>query len=164
MTPTAHSLSVNPTRDLAWIDGVLRDPAVFPTIADDSCPDPQALSAAALLDNPASVFLRVEQDGAAVGFFAFLPTENPHEYELHTNLLPVCRGARALAAFRLAADYLFAHTDAREIVSFAFSNNPAAALMMRLAHFVARGEEPHRATVGGQQVDCRWYALARPAA
>lgn len=80
-------------------------------------------------------------------------------YCFHTNLLPHCRGAKALAAAREALRMAFLHTDCRELVTMVPGNMPHAALMARLAGLRQRFERPNIWLANGVRFGMAFYGL-----
>jgi len=81
-------------------------------------------------------------------------------YELHTLILPEGRGRRAREAWREAERYIFARTDAREIVTRVPANNRGADLAARMCGFRERFRRQRAfRTPEGVLVDVSYRAL-----
>ena len=114
-----------PSRDwqLAW--NISQDPAVFDRVTNDEWgaePEPVRREHVRLLvEDPKNIMLTVKAGEEIGGCFIFDQKE-PGTYEVHTMLLPNCRGAHAIVAGRQAARWMFEH-GADKLVSFCPMNH-----------------------------------------
>ena len=135
--------------DARFLNAVANHPDVRPWIGGEG-----ALDLGPVLADPLNVALTFEAGGWV---FA------RHEagiHELHTLILPEGRGRRARDAWREAERYLFARTDAREIVTRVPANNRGAALAARLCGFRERFRRTAAfRAAGGAMVDVSYQAL-----
>jgi hypothetical protein len=108
------------------------------------------------------LFLRVLVGGVYAGCFWFI-WKAADTLEVHTALLENCRGSRAIRAARAARDWVFAHTQAQVVTSYAWSDSPAVAWFCRAMGMTATRTDPWRATRNGKAVDISYYELRRVA-
>lgn len=115
-------IRVNQTHDRDLIMSVLGDASVKPLILSDGVTLTAEVIEAIIESGPV---LAVYDGDALGGIFCFTEI-NPATYEIHTNLLPHCRGRKGLAAAREAILWLFANTMAIRVVTKVPVFNPAA--------------------------------------
>lgn len=152
-------MHIEQTFDADAVDAVLRDPSVYPLIADDATPPPERLTIRPLLYVPENVCLLVRDEGAVAGAFVFV-RQGDAVYEVHTNLLPGCRGRKGIEAAREAALWMFAHTPCLRIVTRVPADNPRArrqALACALRHEYRREASLTR---GGRAVAQDFMAMS----
>jgi len=132
-------------------DGLLaaicNTPEVLAWTAHDGAPpfDPTRYTA-----SPKSFAVIVEDDAEPLGCF-LAPALEQGAYGVHTNLLPACRGARALEAAAVAVELAFVSTDAEQLWSMVPANNRRAAWF---AHAMGMRDHSRRDGVwpsGGQR-------------
>lgn len=111
---------ITESRDIASITEVMRHPEVYGGYADDKTPARELVTPGTLLDRADSLALQVEHEGQLSGYFLCLH-KGYGIYEVHTLLLPNCRGALAVAAGRAGCQWMFTHTDCERLVSFSRS-------------------------------------------
>lgn len=115
-------IRVNQTHDRVLILSVLGDSSVKPLILSDGTSITDDL-VDAILDS--GLVVAVYDGDVLGGIFCFIEI-NPATYEIHTNLLPHCRGRKGLEAAREAVFWLFANTMAIRVVTKVPAFNPAA--------------------------------------
>jgi hypothetical protein len=115
------------TLDARRLNAVANHPDVRPWIGGTG-----ELDLTAIVADPANFALEAEHGG-----WVFVRHE-AGTYELHTLFLPQGRGRACLRAWREAERFMFAATDAREIVTRVPANNAGAAFAARLCGFVER--------------------------
>ncbi len=108
------------TFDASFMNEVANHPDVRPWIGGEGPAD-----LTAIIENPANVCLVAERNGAQMGGWVFRPIL-PSSYEVHTLFLPQHRGAAFYAAAREGFRYMFAETDALEILTKCPDDNPGA--------------------------------------
>lgn len=104
-------------------------------------------------------FLRVLVDGMNAGCYWLIWKGTA--VEAHTALLENCRGRKAITATKAAIAWVFGHTSATEIRSYAWSDAPAVAWFCRAVGLRHDRTEPWHATRGGKPVDIMWFNLMK---
>jgi RimJ/RimL family protein N-acetyltransferase len=115
------------TLDPAFLNAVANDPEVRPWIGGTG-----ALDLGPLIADPANIALESAHGGWV------LIRHEPGIYELHTLFRRAGRGRVYFEAATAALDYVFAGTDAREIVTRVPANNPHADLAAARCGFSER--------------------------
>lgn len=162
-TQSTHSptITVEPTTDETYIKSVFLNPEIYAQMKDDSCPaDPVMLAGVDVRAIP-GFFLKALVNGIDAGVFWFIWKDR--SLEVHTALLGNCRGSRALKAARAARDWVFGHTEAEAVTSYAWSDSPSVAWFCRAMGMEKTRTEPWRATRGGRPVDITYYSIGRAA-
>lgn len=118
-------MTVSENRDLDAITAVMRDPDVYAGCANEKTPPVDEISSAAMLRDFNSIALRAE-DGSGLGGYFICVAKGYGIYEVHTMLLPACRGARAVAAGRAGCDWMFTQTDCEKLTSFSRAKHVTA--------------------------------------
>ena len=147
------------TADLNYLDQVVRSPGVWETVRDDATPPREEFTLAPIL-KPQNIFLMVLLGETPAGFFAFCQSEKT-TYEMHTNLLPICRGAAAIHAAWQAIAWLFNHTAAQQIETYVFETARPARLLLTLARWRETARRLHPATVDGHPLQEIWFTFTR---
>jgi len=153
-------ITVEPTTDIAFIDAVMHDPSVLPGLVDDSVQDPLSISVGAVLKIIKGIFLKISEDGVGRGW-VWLIDKGQKIYEAHTALLATLRGSRAVKAVKMCARWLFEHTDAEEIQSYAWSDAPQTLLFAKWVGLKPYRTEPYPMTRHGKEVSITWLAVSR---
>lgn len=94
--------------DLPLVRQIITAPSIWPYVSDDGSPRPEEYQPA-----PGFTYLLVNE---GEGVFLY----HPHNFicwEVHTCLLPVCRGERATEAARASLAWVFANTNARKVIT-----------------------------------------------
>lgn len=120
-------VTVEPTQDFALLNQIVRHPEVFAGSSDDGS-DPSQVD---LEKVSGTAFLLARADLAVAGFYA-LHFHNQVMAEIHTCILPHCRGAIADEAIQKAIEWTFTHTPCMKLITFvpAF-NRPALQYALR---------------------------------
>jgi len=113
---------VTPSKDAEFLNSVINDPTVRPSVWPGNGP----LDAKALLDAGA-VFLRAEHGGF------LLEEKGPGLFEVHTVFLPEGRGSHALEACRDGMFHMFTTTPCVEVITRISKTNVAAKRLARSA-------------------------------
>ena len=146
------------TADLNYLDQVVRSPGVWKRCATMRR-HPERIHVGA--DPEAAEYFShgpARRDPA--GFFAFCQSEKT-TYEMHTNLLPICRGAAAIHAAWRAIAWLFNHTAAQQIETYVFETARPARLLLTLARWRETARRLHPATVDGHPLQEIWFTFTR---
>ena len=158
----ATQMAVTETRDVALIDRVLNDAAVYPWISDDSSPARGTYSCREQLDRfPETVVLAVTLPmGELGGVFGFFPVADG--FEMHTSLLANCRGRAAIKAGQLALGVMFRNKACPLVRSFHFDEEPQTGWYARQLGFlpVPQGNTAVHFR-GGRPIHRRNIALTR---
>jgi RimJ/RimL family protein N-acetyltransferase len=151
-------VTVQPTADLEFIHRIMRHPDIYPSISDDSSPkDPSELDGTHYFAD--SINLEVDKDGEPVG--AIVLHKEGDRLEAHTMLLKSCRGRSAIQATKSAIDWVFGHTDYKEITSYAFSDAPHVSWLARMAGMKETGKVDNATTRNGISVDKINFSLIK---
>ncbi len=156
MTP---QITVEQTTDEAYIKSVFLNPIIYAEMKDDSCPmEPQMLGGVDLRAIP-GFFLKVLVDGVPAG--AYWLIWKGESVEAHTALLQNCRGRAAINATRIAIQWVFEHTGAKAITSYAWSDSPLASWLCRAVGMSHDRTEPWPATRNGVPVEIAYFKIGR---
>lgn len=134
--------------DPALLNRVINDPSVRPWVGGGDV----ELDVTPWTSNPANVIL-VNEHGGFCGI-----KQEDGVYELHTNLLPEGRGAKAFHAAREAAHYLFTRTDAHEIVTKVPAFNRRADRFVRTFGYTERFRRSNAAIGPDGPCDVTYFA------
>lgn len=155
-------ITVEQTTDIAYLDQVMHDPRISAAMTDDNYPDPTKFSIAPAMEKYPSLFLKVLVDGTPAGWFWFRDDpSSPFTLEVHTALLPNCRGRAALQAGQNAMDWVFGHTPCQLLTTFAWTDDPAPAWFADHMGFDRVGQEPYPCTRRGKPVDIIHFSFPR---
>lgn len=135
--------------DKALIEHIVNHPELRKFNSHDGAP---FCDAAKYLKSPSFVLIGNE------GCF-LLKAVGPCRYDVHTNLLPECRGRDALDVARYAMDLVFSRTDAEELYTMVPANNPAAAWFTKAMGFRFRFKRERVWLQGGVSHDARYYSI-----
>lgn len=118
---------------------------------DEARKDPGSYLDAArelVLQDENCVFEVRNEVGERVGCFLFVWVED-HTWEVHTLLLPECRGLNAIIAGRAVCKWMFDIAGAEKLVSFCPENMPEVLLFARRCGFKKTGFHKNQWVVGG---------------
>jgi len=115
-------MTVTRTNDMDRITKIVASRFVYPWVSDDFSPKREDFRA---VDIPSIYYLIIEDEDETLGCFTFVP-QNGVCYEVHTCLLPVGRGYAARTATALAAEWIFANTPCKRIITNVPEDNPLA--------------------------------------
>jgi len=112
--------------NLALIRAILTHPLVYPHISDDGSPEAEEYQP---IDHPAIWYVLArdvapEQEDI-LGVWMFTP-QNAVCWEVHTALMPIAYGMRALNAARMLPEWIWENTPCRRIVSTVPTTNRLA--------------------------------------
>jgi RimJ/RimL family protein N-acetyltransferase len=139
------SIQVQPTRDFATLHSIMRHPAVWPFMTDDSSPAPETATL-----TQTAIYLMVFDQDIPRGFFCLQPLADHDTYMVHTVMMPGFRGTKALRAARQGMDWMFQNTPAEQIQSYCFEIHPEVMVFARWAGMRKVGEHVHPTTVSGK--------------
>lgn len=105
------------------VKGIITHPEVYPYCSDDGSPSAEAFFPA-MGDN--IVHLLVVEEGKPGGVFSFYKS-NHIMWELHTSMLPSCRGIKSKSSGVMAIAWMFNNTGCGKVITFVPSFNKAAA-------------------------------------
>jgi RimJ/RimL family protein N-acetyltransferase len=100
------------TQDRERVRTVMTHPAIYDGIRDDSAPRAELFKPDL---GGRFLYLSVRDDDDLLGLFVFEP-RNEVCWEVHTCLLPHCRGVRALAVYRAGMEWVRRETTCRKIL------------------------------------------------
>lgn len=146
-------IAFEPTTDVAFVRSVFLNPAITPGMVDDSVPEPEKLD----FDGLPGIFVKALYDGLVAGCFWLLRHDDA--IEVHTALLPDFHGKRAVQIGRALVPWIFEHTGAARITSYAWSDSPAVAWFCRMVGMKPTRTEPWPNTRHGRAVDITYYAI-----
>lgn len=138
------------TYDVEKVNKIVNDPSIFSMITMDGF-DRLDMSVAMNDDN---LFLIVNDND---GLFMFIKTED-RVYDLHTNLLPSCRGKKAILAFKEAKEYMRQH-GAKKLTTVVPIDNPAADWIARAVGFQFEKELTIGFIRNGVDVPLKFYSM-----
>lgn len=122
--PLPPVVDVVRTLDATHLNAVANDPEVRPWLGGDG-----VLDLSSTVADPWNVSV-VTEHGGFIALWA-----SPERYEIHSLFMAAGRGREAIRAMRAGLDYLFAATDATELVTKVPQGNAAALGLARLAGF-----------------------------
>lgn len=153
------NIVIEQTTDEAYIKSVFLNPTIYQQMKDDSCPAEPAMLGGVDLKAIPGFFLKAIMDGNPVGCFWLI--WKGESVEAHTALLPACRGRAAIMATRMAIAWVFEHTGAKAITSYAWSDSPAVAWFCRAVGMALDRTEKWPATRDGSPVDINYFKIGR---
>lgn len=151
-------ITLEPTTDLAWLNSVLHDPSVWPWIVNDEVPD---VSAEELIKAGVE-FVAVLKDGTKVGAFALHPEASGNGTQMHTCLLPSCRGRQAVEAGRLLLTQCLRRPECRAVTGFVPDDNRAAGWFARRIGLEPTGRLEAVWPRHGQKIGITLYRKEKP--
>ncbi len=150
-------MRISETLDADAIKRIVTDPAVYPMVTEDDSPSIEEY------EPPMAdcvTYLLVEDDGMQ-GVFALIKKSSA-VVELHTCLLPCCRGKRALEAVKLMIDHVWANTKFTRIVTAVAEFNKPAILFALKSGFERYGLNPKSYVKHDALWDTVMLGLTRP--
>lgn len=153
-------ITVEQTTDEPYIKSVFLNPAIYGSMKDDSCPESPMILQGVDIKAVPGFFLKACVDGVPAGAWWFVwKGEN---VEAHTALLENCRGRDAIRAGRMAIAWVWQHTGAKAIQSYAWSDAPAVHWFCRAVGLKAGDTAPWPNTRNGATVDITHFSISRP--
>lgn len=112
------------------------DPAIYPYISDDGTPEPWLYKP---IESEDFYYLSVlDNDQNVLGLFLVHP-HNMIMFEIHTCLLPVCRGKKADEAAQLVLKWVFENTICKKLITHVPENNKPALEYAKRAGLIVEG-------------------------
>jgi RimJ/RimL family protein N-acetyltransferase len=146
------------TWDLELARSVITHPRLFPFLSDDHSPRPQEFRAPR--DERVWYVLAYEDD-ELLGLWMFVHY-SPVLWEVHTALLPSAWGASARAAARAMAEWLWAHTSCRRLITNVPAYNRLALRFAEAAGMRRFGVNERSLLKNGRLHDQIMLGLSRP--
>lgn len=144
-------IEVRQTRDAKLIDSLVKDKDVWPGLVDDSCPGPDEIDIASVVDK--FIFLEVVSDGSASGVIIATKPNEDGVSEVHTILTATCRGRDAINAGKKAINWLFSNAECKRLESYCYSDSPHVYFFAKCCGFSCLRKRPHPVTRQGKPVD-----------
>ncbi|MDH3981272.1 MAG: GNAT family N-acetyltransferase [Kiritimatiellaceae bacterium] len=144
--------------DYDLIERIMAHPAIYPDITDDGSPEPEDFNAASG-ENIYYLIVR-RDDNEAVGLF-FVHPHNAILYEIHTCLLPTCRGECADKAAQLVLDWIFEHITCEKLITHVPAFNKPAYSYAKRAGLVKEGVNRSSFLKDGQLYDLLLMGITR---
>lgn len=116
---------INRTFDRDLVNGVVRHPEIYPYVTDANSPPAEEFDATQILLDNGNYALSVHEGDELMGVFLFTRITDT-TYEVHTCLLPNCRGQKAAQAAQDVVHWMFARSFCNRIVTRCPDNNPRA--------------------------------------
>jgi hypothetical protein len=151
-------ITIDRSYDVSLIDSIIRNPSIYASMSDDSCPkDSSDVTIAGLIDT--CIFPVVRMDGAVAGCFMLEPHNNV--FVAHTALLPICRGKDAIRAGKELLKWVFSNTECRELTSYAFSDSPHVDWFARAVGLHVTGTDDYPNTRNGKKVSITKFSILK---
>lgn len=141
------------TFDREYVKEVITHPAVYSRSSDDGSPVPSEYEPPEM---DAVYFLKV-WDGEPLGLYMLVPSSSA-SLEIHTCLLPIAMGKRALKASRMLLEWAFSHTASECLFTRVPEFNKPALAYAKRAGLSVIGELPmsfmRHGVLQGQTILC----------
>lgn len=152
------SLSISPSTDYDLICSVVTHHEVYPRLIDDFSPPADQYQPN---ENPALLYLVARDGTELLGLWMFAP-ENGVCSQVHTALLPTCRGKRAVHAVRAMLAWVWQNTGCERIVTNVPADNPSALVFAKWAGMKVIGVNEKSFQRNGKLLDQTILGLSRP--
>lgn len=153
-------MRIEPCNDLDLVKKVLTHPEIYPYISDDGSPNPDDFEPIHV--EGAAFHLGVwSDDNRLLGIF-FIHKNNAILWEIHTSLLPICRGRCAREAARLVIEWIFGNTSCRKLMSWVPSIYPHVIEYATNAGLVQEGVSKASFLKNGQVCDMILFGIRSP--
>lgn len=133
--------------DATYFNRMANDPAISPFIRDDTTQGELDFSR---VDMSVADFLKVIVDGREAGFAILINVNG--DLELHSGLLPEFRGRTAVVAGRELIKWVFWHTKARRLTTWAWDKAKNVLFVAKMIGFKEAGRVDWPNTVNGEPV------------
>ena len=110
--------------DARLLNSIITHPKIYPHVADDQAPKPEVFDCSQALKTDGVYFLTPIENEVLGCFIVHLHTMTL--YEVHTCLLPICWGRKALEATRLCAEWVFGNTSCQKLMTWVPTYNRLA--------------------------------------
>lgn len=151
-------LSIEPSTDYDLIRSVVTHEKVYPLLIDDFSP---AVEQYRPNENPGLLYLVARDAAELLGLWMFAP-ENGVCWQVHTALLPPCRGKRAIQAVKAMLAWIWENTRCQRITTNVPSDNPAALMFAKWAGMKVVGVNEKSFQRNGELLDQTILGLSRP--
>jgi len=146
------------TRDWGYLRLVATDPRLWDHLSDDFAPAAEEWQPT---DSPAMLYVKVSDDGEALGFF-LLACFSPILFQVHTALLPSAWGAKAKEAARELVAWVWRETTCQRLTTEVPACNRLALAFAKRAGMTEYGRNPRAYQKNGELVDLILLGLSRP--
>jgi RimJ/RimL family protein N-acetyltransferase len=153
-----ESMTFSRTTDAALIRSVMTDTRIWSAISDDGSP-PREEFQPVICD--AIWYVAVHDGAELLGLFMFTPL-NTILWEVHTCLLPISWGDRAVAAARQLSPWIWANTQCRRAITSVPAYNRLALRLAKEAGMVEYGVNPQSFLKGGKLHDQHMLGISPP--
>jgi len=154
-------ITIEQTHDADYVKSIFLNREIYAKMKDDSCPEePTELANRDMMSVP-GFFLKVLVDGVAAGCYWLIWQDS--KVEAHTALLENCRGSTAIEATKKAMKWVFEHTTASAIRSYAWSDSPAVKWFCRKLGMLEMSHAPWPEKRDGKIVYITYFELPREA-
>lgn len=157
-TQAKSAISLTRTTDAAWVKRVLTHPDIYPNSSDDGSPSPDEFKPEV---HSAVIWLEVTINRKRAGIWALVPS-NSFCYEIHTALLPWCRGRLALNAAQELLRWVWENTKAVRVWTTVPVFNRPAMLFTRMSGLTEFGRNPMSFKKDGVLYDQVLLGTSRP--
>lgn len=150
-------ITIERTTDADYIKSVITNTSVYRDMVDDTAPLHPEIYHAPTAESLGGIFLKVICNGIDSGFFWLKP--DGEGYEVHTALLPNCRGRNALLAGTKGILWTWLNTKARFLGSYVWSDAPHVAWFCKQMGFIAQSTKLWHNTRGHKPVYRTYFKL-----
>lgn len=129
---------IEETRDFELVYQIVATPSVFEGITNDAWfdvgGDIRKSHVKLIVENPENHTLLVKNEDEVLGCF-IADNKGEGKFEVHTMMLPSCRGRDAVIAGKLAVEKIFERDEVKELVSYCPKSIPQTFFFARLVGF-----------------------------
>lgn len=150
-TSLIEGIRLAPSYDKTYVEWLMFHDEIYPFISDDKSKDIPREDIIKAINSPVFEVIRVFDGATPCG--AFVLEVSGDEAEMHTLLLPNCRGAKAIEAGKKMIEYMFQKRGIRRVFGFCFSDCKAAIWFTKKIGLKFESEVPHHNTRGGKSVN-----------
>lgn len=142
--------------DADFMRTVYGSEGMWAAISDDNTPALDEMDLSIIIKNPA-VFVLIPDN---IGTFVFHP-HNSVMYEMHSAVLPECRGRQSLEGARLAGMWMFENTPCQKIITLVPQGNVRADVLARKGGMTREGTLTKSFLRGGRLIDQHIYGITK---
>lgn len=150
-------MKIQLTHDMETVAAIISHPEIYPFCSDDGSPPASEFTA---LETEAFFHLLVTEDNVIMGVFS-VQQLNAIMFEIHTSLLPCCRGRNARWAAELVIEWLFSNTRCLKLVSWVPNVTAPAARLAASVGMVREGICTASFLKNGQLCDMVLFGLSK---